>query len=92
MDIIAIQKEAQKKIEVFCCYARKDRLLLQEMEKHLMSLQRDGLITFWVDTDINAGAEWEKEIYFHLDTAHIILLLISPDFIASNYCYQIEMK
>lgn len=53
---------AQKKIKVFCCYARKDQLLLQNLKKHLMPLQRDGLITFWTDTDINAGTEWEKEV------------------------------
>ncbi len=57
-----------------------------------MPLQRQGLITVWADTDIDAGMEWEKEIEKHLETAHIILLLISPDFMASEYCYSKEMK
>ena len=46
----------------------------------------------WIDTDIDAGMEWENEIDKHLDTAHIILFLVSPDFIASDYCYSKEMK
>lgn len=84
--------KAQKSIEVFCCYAREDRLLLLELKTHLTPLQREGLITLWTDTDIDAGVEWEKEIHRHLNSAQVILLLISPDFIASDYCYSIEMQ
>src|SRR5438105_3937697 len=79
-------------IEIFCCYARKDQSLLQSLKTHLMPLQWQGLITIWSDTDINAGMEWEEEIKKHLDTAQIILLLISPDFMASEYCYSKEMQ
>ena len=43
-------------------------------------------------SDINAGDEWEKEVQLHLTTAPVILLLISPDFLASDYCYSVEMK
>ncbi len=57
-----------------------------------MPLQRQWLITLWADTDIGAGAEWEKEIEKHLDTAQIILLLISPAFMNSDYCYSKEMQ
>ena len=84
--------KAQKNVEVFCCYARKDQSLLLELKTHLTPLQREGLITLWADVDINAGAEWEEEIHHHLNSAQIILLLISPDFIASEYCYSIEMQ
>lgn len=79
-------------IQVFCCYARKDQLLLEDLKTHLMLLQREGLITLWADTDIDAGKEWEKEVSKHLNTAQIILLLISADFMNSDYCYSIEMK
>jgi tetratricopeptide (TPR) repeat protein len=79
-------------VEIFCCYARKDHSLLNELRMHLIPLKRQGLITLWADTDIDAGIEWEKEIERHLETAQIILLLISPEFIASDYCYGIEMK
>ncbi len=73
-------------IEIFCCYARKDQQLLNELKTHLIPLQRQGHITIWADTDIGAGVEWESEINKHLDTAQIILLLVSPGFIASEYC------
>ncbi len=79
-------------IEIFCCYARKDQPLLQSLKTHLMPLQWQGLITIWSDTDINVGAAWEKEIHQRLDTAQMILLLISPDFMASEYCYSKEMQ
>jgi hypothetical protein len=79
-------------IEIFCCYARKDQALLSELKAHLMPLQRRGLIKIWADTDIGAGIEWEKEIEKHLDTAQIILLLVSADFMNSEYCYSTEMK
>src|SRR5262249_48651173 len=58
---------------------------------HLKPLERQGLFRLWTDTDIAAGTEWEHEIKEHLDTAHLILLLISPDFLASDYCYGREM-
>src|SRR5260221_3085428 len=78
-------------VEIFCCYARKDQLHLNDLKTHLITLQRQGQITIWADTDIDAGMEWEREIDKHLDTAQIILLLVSPDFIASEYCYGKEM-
>ena len=79
-------------IEIFCCYARKDQTLLHELKAHLMPLQRRGLINIWADTDIGAGIAWKQEIEKHLDTAHIILLLVSADFMNSEYCYSTEMK
>lgn len=82
----------RKRVEVFCCYAHEDQKLLQELKKHLMPLDREGLITLWADIDMNAGAEWEQEIHLHLNTSHIILLLVSSDFMASDYCYSTEMQ
>jgi tetratricopeptide (TPR) repeat protein len=87
MDIIG-----KRKIEIFCCYAREDLKLLRTFIKHLKPLEHQGLIIVWSDIDISAGAEWEKEIKMHLDSAQIILLFISPDFMASDYCYSIEMQ
>jgi KaiC/GvpD/RAD55 family RecA-like ATPase len=79
-------------VEIFCCYARKDQSLLNDLKSHLKPLQRQGRIILWADTDIDAGMIWENEIDKHLDTAQIILLLVSPDFIDSEYCYGKEMK
>jgi len=78
-------------ISVFISYAHEDDRLRKELEKHLSRLKRENLIGVWHDRDISAGTEWEREIDTHLNTAQIILLLISPDFMASDYCYSIEM-
>lgn len=59
--------------------------------KHLTSLEREGLIEQWHDRHIVAGQEWSNVIDERLRTSDVILLLISPDFIASEYCYNIEM-
>jgi tetratricopeptide (TPR) repeat protein len=55
-------------------------------------LKNNGVITNWHDRSISAGTEWEQEINEHLNSADIILLLISADFLASRYCYSVEMK
>lgn len=49
------------------------------------------MITAWYDRNITAGTEWAGEIDQHLNTASVILLLISADFLASDYCYAIEL-
>ena len=54
-------------------------------------MQRQGLLNSWSDRRIDAGQEWKREIDDNLERAEIILLLISSDFIASDYCYEKEM-
>ena len=82
----------KKPIEIFYSYAHEDEQWRQELEKHLSLLKNQRLITGWKDRDIKAGEEWKSKISSHLLAANIILLLISPDFMASPYCYSIEMK
>ncbi len=79
-------------VKIFCCYAHEDEPLLKKLKTHLFPLQRAGLVDVWYDRDISAGTDWEQEIKERLNTAHIILLLVSPDFMASDYCYSIEMQ
>src|SRR5262249_34963914 len=78
--------------QLFYSYAQKDVSLRDELDKHLSLLQRQGLLAPWHDREIQAGSEWKQEIDEHLNTASLILLLISPDFLASDYCYDIEMQ
>jgi tetratricopeptide (TPR) repeat protein len=79
-------------LKLFYCYAHEDKGLRTLLEKHLASLKQSDLISDWSDRNINAGQEWAKEIDTRLNTADIILLLISPDFLASEYCSSKEMK
>ena len=78
-------------IEIFYSYSHKDKTLRGELEKRLSLLKRQGLIIGWSDRNIDAGREWANEIDTHLNTAQLILLLVSSDFIASDYCYSKEM-
>jgi hypothetical protein len=66
--------------------------LRDQLAKHLKLLQREGVVTAWYDRQITAGSEWAGQIDKHLNSADIILLLISSDFMASDYCYDIELK
>ena len=86
------QKPVVSPIMLFYSYAHEDELLRGELEKHLSLLHRQGLISEWHDRQILAGDEWAADIDQHLETASIVLLLISSDFLASHYCYDIEMK
>jgi hypothetical protein len=77
---------------VFFSYAHGDEALRSELAKHLSLLQHQGIIAGWHDRQILAGTPWADAIDTHLQTAALILLLVSPDFIASPYCYNIEMQ
>lgn len=79
-------------LHVFCCYAHRDQIYLKRLKAHLSALEREGLIAFKADIDIPPGTLWEKEIDHHLERADLFLLLVSADFIASDYCYEKEMK
>ncbi len=77
--------------EVFISYSHRDKTLRNELDKHLSNLKRQNIIASWYDGDISPGTEWEPQIMEHLKRAQIILLLVSADFIASDFCYSIEM-
>ncbi len=79
-------------VEVFCSYAHEDEAWLRKVETHLSLLQRQGLISLWHDRLIVPGADWVQAIDTHLETASVILLLVSADFFASDYCYGVEMQ
>lgn len=79
-------------IEIFLCYAHEDELLRNELARHLGVLKRQGFFEIWHDRVIIAGTEWEHEIDKHLNTAQVILLLVSQYFFDSDYCYLVEMK
>src|SRR5260370_31655661 len=84
--------ESTRPLSLFYCYAHEDRDLKDELDIHLSSLKRKNFISSWSDREISPGTIWKQEIDDKLSTAHIILLLISPHFMASDYCYSIEMQ
>src|SRR5436190_23033394 len=84
--------DEKRTIKIFYSYAHKDERLRQELEKQLSLLKKQDIIVGWHHRDIQAGDEWKHETDTHLNASDIILLLISPDFMASDYCYSIEVK
>ena len=78
-------------VQLFCSYSRKDERFRDELDTHLKLMQRQGLIKTWSDRNIDAGEDWKLNIDENLERADIILLLVSADFIASDYCYAKEM-
>jgi len=84
--------EPTRAIKIFYSYAHEDKKLRDKLEKHLSILRHQHHILDWHDREISAGTEWEQEISQELNAAYIILLLVSPDYLHSEYCYSIEMK
>jgi hypothetical protein len=81
-----------KSISLFFSYAHEDEGLREELANRLALLERQGYISGWRERKISPGSEWKGQIDEHLESARIILLLVSPDFMASGYCFDVEMK
>jgi len=84
--------QRKPKVKLFYSYSHKDEDFRKMLEKHLSKLRRQGIISDWHFRKISPGKEWDREIKSHLNSSHIILLLVSPDFIRSTYCNDIEVK
>ncbi len=82
---------AQGPLEIFYSYAHEDEKLRDSLAKYLTPLKQQGIVKEWHDRCIVAGEPWGSAIDAHLESAHIILLLISVDFIASSYCWDKEL-
>jgi hypothetical protein len=78
-------------LKLFYSYSSVDEPFRSELEDHLSLLKRDGFLESWSFRDINAGSDWEREIDDRLARADIVLLLVSASFIASRYCWEIEL-
>ena len=88
----AMPIEPDPPIKIFYCYAQEDRRFRDMVEKHLSTLKRSSWVSSWHDGMINAGEDWAQKIDEQIKAANIILLLISPDFMHSDYWYGIGMK
>jgi len=78
-------------VRVFISYAHKDEELRAQLDAHLKLYQRTGLIDKWDDRLIKPGDKWSGEIDANLEAADIILLLVSSDFLNSDFCWNKEM-
>jgi hypothetical protein len=85
-------RQSGARMEVFYSYSHRDERLREQLENHLAALKREGVITGWHDRKIRAGTEWQGQIDEHLNTASVILLLVSSNFLGSDYCYDVELR
>lgn len=90
--LVQATTQNKRKLKLFFSYSHTDENMRNELEKHLVMLKHKGMVSTWHDRVIHAGTEFESEIDENLKDSDIILLLVSVDFLASNYCYNIEMK
>lgn len=77
---------------MFISYAREDEELLNELSAHLTVLIREAIVQIWSAKQIEPGQQWQGETANNLEAADIIVLLISADYLASDFTYSIEMK
>ncbi|HEY9624196.1 MAG TPA: GUN4 domain-containing protein [Crinalium sp.] len=82
---------ADEALKVFFSYSHKDEALRDALANHLKILEYQKLVSSWHDRKILPGDEWDHQINTNLENADVILLLISSDFIASKYCWEIEI-
>lgn len=80
-----------KPLQLFISYSHADEPFLSDLEKHLSTLKRENLLATWYDKKIVPGSNWEGEIDGALENSDIIVFLVSPDFVASEFCIEKEV-
>jgi internalin A len=86
----AIAREFES-IPVFISYSRKDAVYFDQLKEALIAFERAGELKIWADRQIDAGQVWEQAIADHLDRASIVIVLLSPSFVASDYAMNKEI-
>lgn len=80
------------KLKLFISYTHADEVMKTELEKQLFALKHSGKIEVWQDRELMGGDSWDENIRKELNEADIVLLLISPDFINSQYIWDKELS
>jgi hypothetical protein len=78
--------------KIFISYSHDDKAFLDDLMVQLKPLERAGSISIWTDAKILPGAEWSKTILDNLNDSDIVVMLLSPDFLASDYINNNEVK
>ena len=80
------------RVEIFCSYAHEDEELREDFVSSVALLRQQKQVDIWHDKEIPAGKKWAGEIDEHLNTADIVVLLISRHFLNSDFCYAKELS
>jgi TIR domain len=94
LDEILLPSQATRgaPVEIFISYSHLDADLAALLDTHLAALRREGLVATWFDRQIGPGDQWREVIDDRLDRAAVVLILISANFIASDYCWDVELR
>lgn len=82
---------SRREVRIFVSYSHVDSAIRDKLEVHLAALKRDGVVT-WYDGDMQAGDALDREISRALRRSHLFVALLSPDYLASNYCWKLEYQ
>lgn len=77
---------------IFISYAHADRKALDRLHIHLAPLRREGAIRAWSDREITAGELLDPAIAGSLENSDLFVALLSPDYLHSRYCYELEFE
>jgi hypothetical protein len=87
-----VEDNKMSAVKVFISYSHADEEYRSALTTHLSALERNGIIELWQDRSIKPGINWKNEIDQRIEEAEIVILLVSANFIESDYCYEKEMK
>ncbi len=87
-----LKKKQNKVVKVFISYAHTDENFKDGLNKALHALKRNKKISIWEDRQLIAGQSWESELFNKLEESELVLMILSNDYIASEFCYTKEFK
>lgn len=90
--MISTKTEPRRPITIFIAYAYKDRRFLDKIEQILKTLMMQNWNIAWITGEVAINMEWENRSEDYLNRVDLILLLVSPDFIATKFCYSDKLK
>ena len=88
----AVREQPERRVKIFVSYAHEDAAYANRLTTSCAVLRREGWIDLWTDAAIAPGDQWHAEIDQALEAADVVVLLVSPDFLDSDFCYGIEMR
>jgi len=91
-DVFVTRSDVKSPLKVFISYSKKDKEYLERLKVFLSPLMREKNLIFWDDTSLIPGEDWDERIRYELFSADVIIFLISPDLLATDYIWKTEMK